>query len=208
MEQNDDPGHGQQPYRRPFDNSAVAQLDDLDWLTAVFVGADPAEMDIIDDETTAIARRRAEVAMLLKPGTKTYEQIAEQMRKSRTTIARDVKAIRQMYLRLAGKNYQEHLARELHTNTLLMNEAWDAWERSKGAIQETTAGQRQTTGGTQSATSIKKKQRDGNPAFLKLLESIWVQRLKLLGLYRENGDGGAASATEKLVVGVRPSELV
>jgi hypothetical protein len=200
------------PERMDMSPDHTADFEDRDWLTLVFVGCLPEELETIDQETVHIARRRAEVAMLLKPGTRTYEEIGEIVGRRKSTIARDVAAIRQSYHRLAADSYKDHLARELHFNTLLLKEAWDAWERSKMTAEDKAATQRATASGTLSTTSIKKRQRDGNPAFLNQLHLIWGTRLKLLGLIGEAAESKQQAVNdrppEKLVIGVATSELV
>lgn len=196
----------------PSDGVPTTCMNDLEWLTLVFVGCTPAELETIDQETVHIARRRAEVAMLLKPGTHTYERIGEIVRRSKTTIVRDVKAIREHFLRLAASNYRDHVARELHFNTMLLNEAWEAWERSKQPKVDKSDQERLNGESLSLNSTVKKVQRDGNPAFLQRIESIWVNRLKLLGLIGEAAETKQQAATdrlpEKLVVGVATSELV
>lgn len=75
-------------------------------------------------------------------------------------------------------------------------EAWAAWERSKGQVEETET-ERQANGETtKQSARVKKQTRDGDPRWLTVIQSCIDQRCKILGLnapqrHEHSGPGGS-----------------
>jgi len=109
--------------------------------------------------------------------------IAADLGVSQATISIDLKTLQRRWQESALVDIDEAKARELARVDNLEWEYWNAWERScserKVASAEVRAGDVQ---GKPHKSSVRKEQRDGNPAFLRGIEWCIDKRCRILGL--------------------------
>ena len=115
-------------------------------------------------EHTAIQSRRRRVAELFLQGTRSQFELGRQLQVHRSTISRDLRAIRTQWAEASIDDYSAAVAEELARITLLEQEAWRAWDRSKARGSA------------------------GNPHFLRTVAWCIDCRAKLLGLYPRRKD--------------------
>jgi hypothetical protein len=110
---------------------------------------------------------------------------------------------------LALQDVAAHRADVLAELDHLLQEAKAAWERSKIASVEEAAARRASAGGDFSTASIKRRQRDGNVAYLREARECVKLQGQIFGLYQRDDlkDRGDQPAV-KLVAGIDPIELV
>lgn len=129
-----------------------------------------------------ILRDRAEIARMRLTGM-SQDEIAIELSKlrdyslSRTTIANELKAVREEWLRCSIDNYDNLRLIELARLDQEERVAWEAWHRSTQPKVRTETG----TVGDNPIDKTIEETRDGNPAFLARLESIRQRRCSLLG---------------------------
>jgi hypothetical protein len=124
-----------------------------------------------------ILSRRCKVSELILRGTTNHLEICQQLGMDpgqRSTITRDVAAIKEQWRESALRDFDEARGRELEKLALVEKEAWLAWERSKeeGSRKRTTPDGEETV----------KEKRDGNAAFLEAVLKCIAKRCALLGL--------------------------
>jgi hypothetical protein len=165
------------------------------------------EPEKIDHESLVLAERRAGVARLYAKG-RTMRQIAEEVKTSPTTVCRDIAAVLESLI-LAGTQEME-VKRAMMLAKLKSREAalWDAFERSQGETTETNTSRRRAGAGSVDQIGVKKKQRDGDPRWMKLLEGCWEQEARLHGVVTKDLADDKGNAPVKLVAGIDPVELV
>lgn len=166
----------------------------------------PEPVDSLDQESAALAERRAKVFRLYARGL-SIRAIAEHesVKASKSTVGRDVQHVMDSYRLIAMQDAAAHVARELSRLAILEAEALDAWDRSKGEQREEASASR----GEFQSSSTKRRTRDGNPSFLKIAVVCWDRRCRLLGLLKSDdfrADAGLPPV--KLVAGMDPTELV
>lgn len=150
-------------------------------------------------------------------------------------IAHDQKKLRERFKALVDRNIEAAKGLELRKLQEQEVELWEAWNRSKGEVTETSLRKRNTGAPEekkegdaekpapgQSETLIKKKTQYGDPAIMGRLLEIAAMRQRLLGLVTERvenvgPDGEAMPAPAQNVTvnvnapipeGVMPDELV
>ena len=188
----------------PPDDGPIEFDEKSAWIASIFPYAHPNELHPMDAGSAALWKRRSEVVALWAKGA-TYREISAQTRYSISTISNDIRLVGRNYQSFAESSYNERIARELMRLARLESEAWDAWDRSKGEATKTTTGTRNGINNAQ----IERRQREGNPAFLKMLESLWVQRCKLLRLLSDNATAlDTEGVPTKMVAGIDIRELV
>jgi hypothetical protein len=136
----------------------------------------------------AVLQRRVRITTKYVKG-QTQLQIAEAEGISLAQVSRDLLWIRNEWLKRALANRDELAAKELAHLDHAETEAWEGWERSKQPVEETQTEKAQfgiedqsSRNRVRSRARVKKRQRDGNPAFLQIVLSVVDRRCKLLGL--------------------------
>jgi hypothetical protein len=166
------------------------------------------EPERIDHETLLLAERRARIARLYNRG-RTMRQIAEEVKTSPATVCRDVAHVLESLIR-AGMQEMDAKRAALKAKLKTREAAlWDAWERSQGESTETSSSRRNTGGGSFDQVGVKRRQRDGDPRWMKLLEGLWEQEARLDGaITKEATSDGSSLPPVKLVAGIDPVEVV
>lgn len=101
---------------------------------------------------------------------------------SRQTISNDLKEVNRRWRESTTIPLDEHKQKELARIDLLEQTYWSAWEKSLETAEHTTQRTKDTGNGKQYDASIRKEERDGNPAFLAGVERCIKMRMDLLGL--------------------------
>ena len=129
-----------------------------------------------------IIRDRHRIASLYLKG-RTQASIGEELGLSQSIISRNLATLHQEWLQDTSIDIRKAKARELARVDNLEREYWNAWERScserKVASAEVRADDAQ---GKPHKSSLRKEQRDGNPAFLRGIEWCIDKRCRILGL--------------------------
>jgi hypothetical protein len=132
---------------------------------------------------------------------KSLRQCAEELAKIRdyevsyVTIKNDLDTIKARWLENTMGERSAHIARELARIDTLEQTYWQAWEKSLETSEQTTQRTKDTpvtrkdekgkpvqSMSKQYEASIRKEERDGNPAFLAGVERCIKMRMDLLGL--------------------------
>jgi hypothetical protein len=140
---------------------------------------------------TKLAERRAKVAALYLEG-QPQAEIARRLKVNQSTISRDLAVCRQEWRAGMLRDFDERQAEELAKLDRLEAEAWAAWQRSTRPAQ-TTTDEKVTTDDpdqaddeppppTRSKAVKRIEERDGNPAFLAVVERCIAARREILGL--------------------------
>jgi len=129
------------------------------------------------NETTAISRRRATVADLYVQGWMQSE-IAGQIGVSQPTVSMDIKAIQKQWRESAIRDFDILRERELQKLDRFEREAWEAWNRSQNAVQETLV----NINGSEQKSVRKVADQTGDPRFLEQIHKCIASRRALLGL--------------------------
>jgi len=108
---------------------------------------------------------------------------------TRSQIAYDLEELRQVWLRECADNIALRKAEELHKINRLEATALEAWERSCQPRETTVQENKETEFATRKdkpvkfrKASITKENRDGNPAFLAIVQNCIRQRCAILGV--------------------------
>lgn len=161
----------------------------------------------LDQETVAIAERRAKVFRLYTRG-KSIRMIAEDasLRCSKSTVARDVQHVLQSYQKIVMQDARAHVIREVAKLTEMEAEAWDAWEKSRGEHIERNEEERD---GKPGLRKTKRRLREGDPRYFKLALMCCDRRCRLVGILKaEDFKKDAGLPPVKLVAGIDPAEVV
>jgi hypothetical protein len=129
---------------------------------------------------------------------KTQWEIAKEEDVDHTTVSRDLAAVRKDWRESAAMDFGERVAEELAKLGKVEADAWAAWEKSKRVLCKRS--REKTVGGRNDGavrTTERRENRDGDPAFLKIILQCWDRRVKLLDLVPASklhigGDKGAA----------------
>lgn len=133
--------------------------------------------------------RRVQVARLTIQGY-TQSELAERFGCSQQLISHDLKAIDEEWKRRYAGTIHANKMRQLAELDLVAVEAWTEWERSKqvarssGTMRETESGE---GGKTKTKRFVKKKERVGEPEFLRVIRDVTRDRSQLLGLVTDPG---------------------
>lgn len=172
----------------------------------LFPEVTPEEARYLDHETLIVAERRLKVARLYRRG-RSMKDIAAELKVNGTTITHDLQVILDGIRRQAARTMGEHIADALHRLAHREAELEDDLDRSRGELVEQSAGRRAAGGTSYDTTTVKKKQRYGDPRLHALLVKCWENRCRLLGLLKDQSqDPGKVPV--KLVSGINPEELV
>jgi hypothetical protein len=171
-------------------------------------------------------RDRVDVAHLFLHG-KTYREIAEHIAATRPytlsipQVARDMKAVVEMWREEYLKDVDKIKARELARIDELERAYWDGWEASQKeqTVRETervsdTLGKPDETGRPLSKNKLYARerakridtQRDGDSAFLKGIQWCIESRLKIFGLYAAK-DVNINWRSEAQKAGIDPDQM-
>ncbi len=160
-------------------------------------------IDRLDNESAVLMERRARAFRLYSRG-HTMRRIAEMTESSTPTVCRDIREVMEGFRKIVRQDVDVQVSRELGRLAALELEAWEAWDRSKVEKVETTTSKSDHA----TAARVAKKQRDGDPRFLLVLEKLWQNRCRLLGLLADNSKQSTTTPPVKLVAGVIPEEVV
>ena len=143
-----------------------------------------AVMDIIE--------RRHLVAQRYLQGEQQFE-IAASLGLDRSVISRDLKAMRELWLKQIVEHYDAAKARELAKIAMVEQEAWRSWHRSQEPREITVT--EQSEGGEVAGpdgtlvprsptrkASIRREGQTGHPAYLTVIQKCIDQRVDILGL--------------------------
>lgn len=179
----------------------------------------PEEQDAIDPETALIAEQKAKIFRLYTRGMScraVAEELAREYSKGGqveprhySTISRYIREIHDNYRLIALQDAAIHIASQLAKLDLMEKELWLAWDRSTGELVETTTGRRQTSSNSFDSAVVKKKQREGNPKIMALIQGCWDRRSKLTGIMNEKDFNSMTGLPPvKMVAGIDPLEAV
>lgn len=131
-----------------------------------------------------VQSRRTKVAELLLRGTTNQYEICRQLGMEpgqRTTISRDISAIKEEWKNRTAICLDEHREKELARLDVVIAAAFQGWERSLMDAETREAAKR---GEQETARKISRGQA-GNPAFLKIVCDCIAQKRAILGLDAE-----------------------
>lgn len=135
-------------------------------------------------ETTVIARRRQEVAERYLRG-EYQTTIAAALNIDQAQVSRDLKALRELWLASAVRDFDAAKAQELAKIDEVERAAWGAWEKS---TQNKEVATQETDGVTEAGRPrikkavLRKEGQSGNPAFLNTILTCIERRCAILGL--------------------------
>ena len=133
-------------------------------------------------EELAIESRRCQVADLFLRGVKRQTELGQRIGVNRSTISRDLRVLNDRWKESGVRDLDAAKGQELDRLDQLEREAWQAWEKSKGAHETTTTEQTSTGAGERVKAAIRKDEQCGDPRYLAVLQWCIEQRCKLLGL--------------------------
>ena len=129
---------------------------------------------------TAVLQRRQEVAGLYLRGAQQYD-IARQLGVSQQQISFDLKAVREMWLASAVRDFDALKAEQLAKIDHVEAEAWGAWVRSQQP-REVTLTERTEGEKASHKASVRREGQAGDPRFLERVQKCIDQRCEILGL--------------------------
>lgn len=137
-------------------------------------------------ETTEIAKRRQEVAERYLRG-EYQTAIADDLGIDQAQVSRDLKALRDMWLSSAVRDFDAAKAQELAKIDEVERAAWTAWERStkdkEVSVHETDGTLEEKTKKPKLKKAVLRKEgQSGNPAFLSTILTCIERRCSILGL--------------------------
>jgi hypothetical protein len=148
----------------------------------------PEPLDRLDNESAAIAERRAKVFRAYCQG-KTIRQVAEECGIiSKSQVARDVHHVLDGYRLIALQDAAAHIASELAKLARIEAEAWAAWDRSQKTSHEEEREPSILTG-KMSVSKIKNRRRDGTAEWLRIALDCHDRRCRLLKLHTAESGG-------------------
>lgn len=121
----------------------------------------------------------------------TLRQICELVQKSLAQVHRDLRHIRGVWQEKFSANLYDLINRELARLDAIEQEAWIAWRRSQQARTERAKDVTSSPDGVTTKRSQKKKQPDGEAAFLQIAMNCVDRRIKLFEFIAKK-DGGEA----------------
>ncbi len=159
----------------------------------------PANQAVVGVE----ARRRRVMEMYLRGVT--MRPIAKELGVAVSTVALDLKAVRDVWRDEMAEEYEVWKDRELERVDRVEAAAWQGWERSLQDAVKTT----EKTGGEGGAeNTITAEGQAGDASFLNVIDKCIGQRCRILGLYAPvKSDVGIKAAVVKYVFGVDPDRI-
>jgi lambda repressor-like predicted transcriptional regulator len=162
------------------------------------------ERRTLDHETFIIADRRRLVAELMHRRFSVRE-IARQVKMSESTVRTDMEVLIENWKRIAAADMASHMAHSLQKLDAREADLEREWEKSKGEQVEATITKR----GAVSNSTLKKKQRCGDPRYMELILKVMDRRFQLLGLLKASELAPKQETPPaKLVAGLDPIEAV
>lgn len=138
------------------------------------------------------------ISKLLKHRDYTCRELCEEVKTrlgletlSPTTVAKDIKLLLAEWKAERLKNYDDYVRVELKRIDQLLDEAWEAWYKSKQDYEKSRARQVGVPNGDGeegiTTTHVEQMKENvnacGDPRYLELIHKFLVERRKLLGLY-------------------------
>jgi hypothetical protein len=128
-------------------------------------------------------------------------KIADYLELHKSTVCRDVKAIKQAWLDSTIEDRNLYVQQELQRLSMVESEYWAAWERSQQSIVTATesedglmdaveAQMTEAVGGSALKTTKRTQTTAGNPQFLGGVVKVIETRSKLLGLFPDGSTAG------------------
>jgi hypothetical protein len=130
-------------------------------------------------------------------GIKRQVELAQRIGVNRSTISRDLRVLNARWKESGVRDLDAAKGQELDRLDQLEREAWQAWEKSKGAHETTTTEQTSTGAGERVKAAIRKDEQCGDPRYLAVLQWCIEQRSKLLGLHAPHKVAPAAPDGDK-----------
>jgi hypothetical protein len=143
-------------------------------------------------EELVIESRRCQVADLFLRGVKRQIELARRIGVNRSTISRDLRVLNDRWKASGVRDLDAAKGQELERLDQLEREAWQAWEKSKGAHETTTTEQTSTGAGERVKAAIRKDEQCGDPRYLTVVQWCVEQRCRLLGLHAPHKGAPAA----------------
>lgn len=137
-----------------------------------------------------VIHRQHRVCELYLQG-KYQHEIAKELGVSIKTVTRDLKAVEAIWLASAVTNFDKMRAEELARINLLERTYYRAWKRSLRSKEDSVSGRTTTGRGDEvkeaTKAEIRRRQGEGNPAFLAGVERCSKARREMFGLDRATG---------------------
>jgi len=115
----------------------------------------------------------------------TQQKIADHLEIPQQCVSDELKTIRKRWLESSIRDFDEAKSRELARIDLLEKEAWEAWEKSKLPKTTKTHKRGQTPKGDINEITDKVEEREGNKAFLDVIDRCILRRCTILGIDAE-----------------------
>lgn len=139
-------------------------------------------------EDLAILQRMDRVSYLYLQGRRQWE-IAKILGITPDAVSRDLRRVRNYWLRSTLRSFDQLQAKELARIDALERTYWTAWRRSlKKRETKSTEQVDDQSGSTKTKAAIRQEDRDGNPSYLAGVERCIELRAKLLGLITQKID--------------------
>lgn len=153
------------------------------------------------------AKHLADIARLYLQG-QSQCAIASQLKIDQSTVSRDLKELRSLWLNNAIRDFDEAKNLQLAKIDILEATYWEAWYRSLNVRESLTneSGESDAKGAF-TKTITKREVMLGNPAYLAGVERCIAERCKLLGLYAPIKT--AADLAEQVIAsGITPEAFI
>ena len=126
---------------------------------------------------------RAEMARRYLRG-ETLEKIGTELGFDRSTVGKELKAIRAQWLQSSLVDFNDAKARELAKIDHLEETYWDAWKRSIGQVKKTTQQAERLDANTlvPIRATVQTEESIGNPTYLQGVQWCIQKRLDIFGL--------------------------
>ena len=161
--------------------------------------ANHKDTEVMPESKSGLSRRRASaeyrrylIALYWKRGTKNHRIIMgrladkHEIRVERSTVTKDILAIRKVWRESAVTNYGEAQMQVLEEIEDLKANYWDAWSRSceefKASIKTTETSEGSGKGIEKHRATEKIEERDGDPRYLDGVEWCVQKQIDILGL--------------------------
>lgn len=170
--------------------------------------AAPDDAGAVDHETAVMAERRAKTFRVFARG-RSMREVAAEVGSSLSTVCRDVHHVLDGYRLVALQDAAALVGRQLAKLGEMQAAAWEGWLRSIGEQVERQAARRGRGEEVAKEARVRRRQRDGDPRFLMLLERYWRCECLLMGLLsRDDLKNKTTLPPTKLVAGIDPAEVV
>lgn len=113
------------------------------------------------------------------------QRIGQEMGLTQQVVSEELKVIRKRWLESSIRDFDEAKSIELAKIDLLEREAWEAWQNSKKPKLTKTTKQGTTPKGDIDETTEKVEEREGNKAFMDVVDRCVLRRCAILGIDAE-----------------------